>query len=281
LKRVLLIDAETREVEGLASQLESQDTQVRVAAGGLYAMTMLERERPQLILSRADLGDMSGAELCAMVQRDPSLSGTRVVLLARNLEEKLQAEREGDFDLVLLEDRAVDVLANRLLHLLRRGDSPPVPEASPIGRPSAQVISGSLGILSFAELTQAFSQTGKTGRLSLDVEGEAGEVIFVDGRVRHAVFRERRGAVAFNRLFADSEKTTNVDFHFAPMNREEVQGEPQTIDQTAQQLLLSAAVSLDEHNTVGDRERSAMVEGDGPQLVVADLSLRQRGQEHG
>ena len=249
MKKILLIDAETREVEALAEQLQSEGTQVRVAPGGLFALTMLEREQPHLILSRSDLGDMSGEELCSMVKRDNLLSGTQVVLLARSLEEKVWAEQEGEFDLVLLDNRPLDTLAASLGRMLDRGLRPMESESRASEMAGTQVISGSLGVLSFAELTQAFSQTGKTGRLILDAEQGRGEVLFADGKVRHAVFGRSRGIPAFARLFYETERSSNTAFRFEPMDLNRISDMPRTIDQTAQQLLLSAAVHLDENTT--------------------------------
>ncbi|MCG8455471.1 MAG: DUF4388 domain-containing protein, partial [Holophagales bacterium] len=122
----------------------------------------------------------------------------------------------------------------------------------------ARVIVGSLGVLSFAELTQAFSQTGKTGRLSLGL-GEAhgehaadapsrGYVFFDNGRVRHAEAHGEEGIPAFAHLFFETEQVEDTAFRFEPMAREEIVAYPKTIDRTAQQLLLSAAVNLDESN---------------------------------
>lgn len=261
MKKILLIDAEVRKVEALAEQLQSEGTQVLVASGGLFALTMLERERPHLILSRSDLGDMSGEELCSMVKRDNLLSGTQVVLLARNLDEKFWAEQEGEFDLVLLDDRPLEALAASLRRMLDRGLRPMTDDSRSVEMGRAQVITGSLGVLSFAELTQAFSQTGKTGSLILDAEEGRGEVLFADGKVRHAVFGRSRGIPAFARLFYETERSANTAFRFEPLSLEQISEMPRTIDQTAQQLLLSAAVHLDENTTT--------------ELVIAGLGERE------
>lgn len=269
MKKILLIDAEAREDGVLVEELRTAGVEVRVASGGLYALTMLERERPDLIASRADLGDMVGTELCAMVKRDFSMASTRVVLLARDLEEKLRAEREEDFDQVLLAEDPPTGLAGDLLRCL---DPPREPVVAEPHRP--QVISGSLGVLSFAELTQAFSQTGKTGRLVLDAEAGRGEVLFARGRIRHACFGPARGAAAFGRLFRLAERSANTTFRFEPLTAASLSRQPRTLDLTAQQLLLSAAVQMDE---AGRAEGSAPTPRPGllpaarstPRLVMA------------
>lgn len=249
MKKILLIGAEASQVEVLAKRLQTDDSRIRAAPGGLYALTMLERERPHLILTCAELGDMTGIELCSMVKNDFALSEVQVILLARNLDEKADAERRGEFDLILLDDRPLEALANRLGRLIRRGlldDETTAP--AELGS-AGQSLTGSLGVLSFAELTQALSQTAKTGKLSLEAENGRGTVWFADGKIQHAAFRDHVGSAAFARLFFETERTVNTAFRFEPMTLRQMQRHPKTIDQTAPQLLLAAAVDLDENTT--------------------------------
>ncbi len=250
MKRILLIGIQSPEVEHLAERLRTPDTQVLVAPGGLYALTMLERERPHLILTVAELGDMTGIELNAMVKKDFSVSGVQVVLLARSLEEKLLAERQGDFDLIVLDDRPLEAVADRLQRLIRRGlisGSSVPPDLAEGDGP--REISGTLGEMSFAELTLALSQTAKTGRLHLEVEEQHGLVLMLDGMIRHAVFRDAIGIPAFARLVYESERIPTMPFRFEPLTAHEVLRHPKSLEQTAPQLLLSAAVDLDENTT--------------------------------
>ncbi|MEM6794445.1 MAG: response regulator receiver protein, partial [Acidobacteriota bacterium] len=67
--KILLVDAGHAELSELAKQLRSA-ARVQVASGGLFALTLLERERPDAVLTRAHVGDMSGAELCGLVKKD-------------------------------------------------------------------------------------------------------------------------------------------------------------------------------------------------------------------
>lgn len=249
MKKVLLIGTESREVEALADRLQTLKAQIRVAPGGLYALTLLERDRPDLILTVADLGDMSAVELCTLAKRDLSLSKIQIVLLARTLEEKLFGERQGDFDLILLDDRPLDALADRLQRLITQGvlapsDNPLLTRAIREHR-----LSGSLGVMSFAELIQALGQTDKTGRLILESEENRGSVLFADGMIQHATFRNSEGASAFAGLFHEAERATRMAFRFEPLTEQQMHGLPTTIGRAARSLLLSAAVDLSENTT--------------------------------
>ncbi|MEM8998234.1 MAG: response regulator, partial [Acidobacteriota bacterium] len=223
MKKVLLVDRSDVELGPLAGRLDGATTRVQVACGGLYALTMLEREQPHLLLTRYDLGDMTGPELCALIKRDDLLSDIQVVMLARTLEEKLAAERNGGFDLILVDDRPAPVLAATLRRLVNRdaGDPPtPAPEPEPSRERS---IAGTLGVLNFAELTQAFSQTGKTGRLVLETaDGGSTVVLFEEGRVRHVSYRGADGVGAFARLYCETERADGAAFRFEPMSVEQI-----------------------------------------------------------
>jgi CheY-like chemotaxis protein len=68
----------------LCDELTRAGLYTQHAPSGLYALTMLERERPDLIVSKEDLGDMSGHELLEIVREDGSTNDTVFVLLAEN-----------------------------------------------------------------------------------------------------------------------------------------------------------------------------------------------------
>ena len=252
-RKLLLVDRSNTEISTLAEQLQGGGARVLLAAGGLYALTMLEREQPHLLITRFELGDMTGIDLCSLIKSDDLLAGIQVVLLARSLEEKLSAERAGGFDLILIDDRPPSVLAASLRRLIERGLRNPAPlqvESSP-EQAGEQSIAGTLGVLNFAELSQALSQTGKTGRLDLEIGApdEPAMVLFDEGRVRHAAFRRTRGTPAFAGLYYETERAGGIVFRFEPMTVERIATQPCTIDRSAQQLLLSAAVELDHYNT--------------------------------
>ncbi|MEM6796324.1 MAG: DUF4388 domain-containing protein, partial [Acidobacteriota bacterium] len=197
---------------------------------------------------------------------------------AKTLGEKVSAELAGAFDRVLLDDRPAAALAASLARLLDTaaaaagGAAPgarvaalktPAPAATTrepsdaedsgaAGPPRPALekgIAGTLGVLSFAELTQALSQTGKTGRLILDTAEQPAMVLFHKGLVRHAVYRNSTGLAAFGGLFTRSERAADLSFRFEPMSLGQIASGPRTLDRTAQELLLAAAVDLDHRDT--------------------------------
>ena len=81
MAKLLLVEADAPP-SGLKAALTGAGHEVARAPSGSFALTMLERNQPDAIVSRASLGDMRGDELCAIVRSDPATSGIAFVLLA-------------------------------------------------------------------------------------------------------------------------------------------------------------------------------------------------------
>ena len=62
---------------------------------GSFALTMLERNRPDLIVSRVGVPDIDGYELCSIVRKDPLMTGVLFLLLASPGDEAAATMLEG------------------------------------------------------------------------------------------------------------------------------------------------------------------------------------------
>jgi len=314
--KILLIEADPDRAAALAAALGGGGgTEVRIAPDGFYALTMLERERPDLIVAGGCVGGIGAAELGAIVRSDPSLAGVRLALYADPASPPADLNGGGVFDLVLDAAAPAPELAASLRRLaglvtalpppapplaprspfLRPSPGPPsgfataelpaptvlrgagtsaatppaptpaaphpptaVPPAAPgAGAPPSPPpdapqtfpspdLSGSLGVLDLMELSQALSLANKTGLLLLDCPRGEGCIYFADGRVIHAVIRERAGREAFSEILQATLRDANIAFRFAPREPHEMAAVPRTIDLTVQHLLLSFAVDYDE-----------------------------------
>jgi CheY-like chemotaxis protein len=83
VKALVVMDSSLETLE-LCDELTRAGLYTQHAPSGLYALTMLERERPDLIVAKEDLGDMTGHELLEIVREDGSTNDTVFVLLAAN-----------------------------------------------------------------------------------------------------------------------------------------------------------------------------------------------------
>jgi len=82
MAKVLVVDANWDNLVVLQRALVAEGYEVAVALSGSFALTMLERERPDLIASLSDVQDMDAYDLCSIVRADPATRGIPFLLLA-------------------------------------------------------------------------------------------------------------------------------------------------------------------------------------------------------
>src|SRR5882762_6700939 len=284
--KVLVVDANQDSRVALAHALTEAGYEAAVATSGSFALTMLEWEQPDLIVSYAKVQDMDGYELFTMVRRDPATKDTPFLLLAGRDRPIALAATEAGVDMTVTGDFTLATVMSRIKELL--GDAPPAaparrpeppaaakgpakmpprPAAAPVAAPVAKSAAepgrssfqGSLGVMDLTELTQVISLGVKTGELHLSLSKGEGVILFEAGRVVHAEFAERSGEPAFAAMVAASQCEGEARFCFNRADREAMAGRPRTISRSVEQLLLSVAQEMDEmsQGAGGGREPAA------------------------
>jgi len=99
--KILLIEADPDRAATLAAALGGGGAEVRIAPDGFYALTMMERERPDLIVAGDCVGGIGAGELGAIVRSDPTLAGVRLALYADPAAPPADLNGGGVYDLVL------------------------------------------------------------------------------------------------------------------------------------------------------------------------------------
>jgi len=116
--KILLIEADPDRAAALAAALGGGGaTEVRIAPDGFYALTMMERERPDLIVAGGCVGGIGAGELGAIVRSDPTLAGVRLALYADPAAPPADLNGGGAYDLVLDAAAPARELAERLRRL--------------------------------------------------------------------------------------------------------------------------------------------------------------------
>jgi CheY-like chemotaxis protein len=285
--KVLVVDANQDRRAALAHALTEAGYEVAVATSGSFALTMLEWEQPDLIVSYAKVQDMDGYELFTMVRRDPATKDTPFLLLAGRDRPIALAATEAGVDMTVTGDFTLDIVMVRIAELL--GDAPPAvvprqsepavppakgpvkmparqpappPAATPPAKPAAEPgrgsFQGSLGVMDLTELTQVISLGVKTGELLLTLSEGEGSLLFDAGRVVHAEFSGKTGEAAFAALVVASQRDGEARFCFNRAEREALAGRPRSISRTVEQLLLSVAQEIDETTQAADGRREAI-----------------------
>ncbi len=278
--KVLLVDGRAESRETLANGLTIAGYEVAAAPSGAFAVTMLEWECPDVVVSSAKVQDMDGYELFTLVRKDPTTMDTPFLLLAGRDRPTALAAAEAGVNMVLTGDVPLDVVVARVAELLKDsedGQARPIRRIESAGKrraveplwaavettgpklaaggPSFQ---GSLGVMDLAEVTQAISLGGKTGCLIVALSAGEGAMLFEAGRLVHASFVGKTGEDAFALLIQASQRESQASFRFNQTDRADLMQLPKTISRSVDQLLLSIAAGIDEGGT-----------GNGPVQPVA------------
>jgi CheY-like chemotaxis protein len=136
--KILLIEPDPERAAALAAALGGGGAEVRVAPDGFYALTAIERERPDLVVAGSRLGGIGAGELGAIVRSDPALAGVRLALYADPAAPPADLNGGGVFDLVLDAGAPLAELAAPLRRLAGLpATAAPTTAAAPAAAPKA------------------------------------------------------------------------------------------------------------------------------------------------
>lgn len=86
---ILLIGANLNSLQSMICALEAAGNNVLTAFDGCEGFLLAQRERPDLIISRQNLADVSGVELCRLIRSDEELNRTPFVLMAEQYQDAI------------------------------------------------------------------------------------------------------------------------------------------------------------------------------------------------
>jgi hypothetical protein len=246
---VLLVGGGSETLSGLGRSLAEVGFDVEVAPDGFYAALLLERRRPAAIVVPSSLPDMRPQELGQILASDPDLAAVQRILVPLSAEELPDAETAEHFHLVL----PLGATPDRLALLVQAALDPARAAAGP--KPT---LAGTLEAVEFAPLTQLLAETRLVGVLRIGfADGEA-LVYFHRGEVIHCRWGEIEGRRAFQEILRAS-LSASATFRFDKLGLTEAFRVPRTMGGPVQNLLLAAAVGLDEGPQPGRK-----VSGGGP-----------------
>ena len=133
--KVLVVDPDSTRAPALMQTLRDGGAEVTVAPSGSFALTMLEWNRHDVVLSRARIADMEGHELCAILKADPGTRDVRFVLVAGPDEVAPTATTDGGVDLVLPPAMTGSAIVPLILRLMQ-ADRVPEPATPPAPAPA-------------------------------------------------------------------------------------------------------------------------------------------------
>jgi len=129
--KALLVDPDPKRGPLLAQALAASGADVSLASSASFALTMLEWNKQDVIVSRARLGDMEGHELCTIVRSDPSTKDVRFVLVVGPGESAPTQTAAAGVDLLLPDALSNTTLVTRVVQLVRRAQDATAVEGAP------------------------------------------------------------------------------------------------------------------------------------------------------
>lgn len=240
--KALIVAANLESTRALQQAFIQSGFEVQTETSALYALTLLERNRPDVVVSLAQLSDMSGAEFYELVRSDEALRFVAFILLSPQPLPNL-SPIDSVMPPAVIAGEVVRQAYQKVLEVTRQTYE--VSSAAPI----REAIQGMLGDISLFDLAQWLARSRKTGRLVVHLEAQRATLYFLKGQLIHAQFGDKSGEDAVLHLMIQAESKREGSFGFEPKDASELL-EPVTIHKSTDQLLLSLAVEID-HRQAG------------------------------
>lgn len=233
METVLLVMSDSLRTRELQQALRYANLNCNlVSNGGLFALTLLEREAPAVLVCAGDLGDMSGHDLYEIIRAD----GLHDELISITLDAPI-SDMINQYNVQLECDIPVPQIVRLISKLLSAHSNTP------------SGFTGSLESLSMFDLVMLLIQTRKSGLLLLRLDPFLGRILLHDGRITHAEYDCLEGEKALTRIFMDAEHAPDTAFAF------HAQSDPiispslwnkTSIHSASDHLLLNVAINLDQ-----------------------------------
>lgn len=251
--KVLVVTPNAQRHQALGDQFFNYDPEciVERAESGFFALTMIERDMPDVIVADADVSDMTGQEFLEILRDDESMAQISVVLLDENAKASFAA---SEHEVILAKDAAdTEILAaaTRILQKPRLEHNLNAPLHGEVlaERPADNVkLQGTLEVISLFDLVLSLTQKANSGRLYVLLGSEESAMFFEGGRFVHAEYGKHTGEDALAQTFSAVDNYQNAEFYYQPSS-EKLPKEARTLDRPVQELLLQVAIHLD-HSAV-------------------------------
>jgi CheY-like chemotaxis protein len=121
MAKVLLVDGETERCRSMAEALGAAGFDVAEAGSASVALTTLEWNRPDVVVSQEDVPELDGYELCSIIRSDPSTKALPFLLLTSPAGPPAGAPTRAGVDLVLGGTFDAADVVNRVQRLVSSG----------------------------------------------------------------------------------------------------------------------------------------------------------------
>jgi len=225
--------------EPLVQAFAEADFDVRHAASGLYALTLIERDRPHLIVCAEATEDLSGAELLEIIREDPLLRVVKFMLLVQD-----PTGPHPKADALLRLTSSPQGVVQTACHLLGIPEPTTLMEErkSPLGE---SWYNGKVAPGAAFQLLDWLTGMGESGCLEMSFSEGRARVHFLEGKPFHVEFGNQSGVSALREIFFATQNGVGT-FSFARKQPPELEAIPRTLHEPIQNILLRVVTQLDE-----------------------------------
>jgi len=184
LPRILLIDSNVYFSKRLGDALKQHGFDVVPAMQGAYALTMLERNTPSVIICATNLREMGAFEIAPILHADPKTASIPLIAVGSGGDQALlEAYRAGCDDFVDRRTSPAEIAAHVRGFLLSRQEGFQPTQMLPT---SETALSGSLSHLDLPGVIQMLGQARQTGALHINAGDTDAIIFFEGGEISHA-----------------------------------------------------------------------------------------------
>ena len=121
MAKILFVDGDVERSRRFAEALGTAGFDVAEAASASVALTTLEWNRPDVVVSQEEVPELDGYELCSIIRSDPSTKALPFLLLTSPAGPPAGAPTRAGIDLVLGGSFDADDVVNRVQRLASSG----------------------------------------------------------------------------------------------------------------------------------------------------------------
>lgn len=246
-ERILIVDTEADLITLLELRLVNMGFAVSSARTGREGIDRAKSDAPAMIITEADLPDISGFEMIEEIKGDPETRDIHFLFLSRkddsasvNRGFKLGAE---DY---MIKPIKVDILGAKINTMMSRIKTDKK-------APAAAGVSGSLSEMGIPDIVQILGAGRKTGRITLEDNGNTCYIDMAEGQVINASIEDLKGEEAFYKILYWTTGSFSIDPNASVDER--------LITISNDSLMLEGFRRMDEETQGGPREDDITLDG--------------------
>ncbi len=196
-KKILIVDDNKTVRTLLSINLRKENFEVIEADNGAEALTMVDDQKPDLIISDILMPQMDGFEFCKRVRETSSIPLVPFIFLTSidQVATELRGLRTGADDYLIKSNIKKEELVGKVETLLNKARD--MQQAS---QEMQEGLYGKLSDLSLIDVLQLLMMNKKTGLLTLTAGEDKAEMVFNDGKLIHAEYKQFVGEEAVYNL---------------------------------------------------------------------------------